>query len=985
MRRRLSMLVLSTSALLCCGGVARAQEFSPDGNWMTIDKLPAEIEAQTPWIRPGKAQQVYLDTKWMRDTLASAPLAGTDLANEPIMLWLPKPDGSFERFRVVESPIMLPDLAAQLPDVKTYMGQGVDDPAATVRFDMTPAGFHAQVLSVNGAYYIDPTTQDNANYYASYYKHEYTRVGDAWRCLVEGEPAVSIEDAGQGGFSTRAVLSVNTVRLAVAATAEFTTYHSLTTDTDAVKETKAQAAITTLINRVNGIYENELQTRLLLVNNTNIIYTNSATDPYTDGSPSQMIGANQTTLTSVIGSANYDVGHVVGRTGGGGVAGLGVVCSSGNKGRGVSTFNPPVGDPFAVDYIAHELGHQFNGQHTFAGCGGGTGPSGWALEPGSASTIMGYAGICGADNLQPNSDPFFHHENIQSMRAYIAALTCDGTVVTTNNPPTITAPGVTYVIPQQTPFALMVTSATDVDGDALTYSWEQSDASTGGAVALSQGDLGTSPIFRARAPVTSPTRYFPALDDVIDGTRDAGEFLPSVARTMSFRATVRDNRVGGGGLAIQPAGSGAETRVTINTASGPFTVTNPTGNPILNAGASFTLTWNVANTAAAPVSAANVDILLSTDGGLTFPTVVLSNTPNDGSQAVTIPAVSSTAARFMVRASNNVFFNVSPTFRISVPGPAAPTNVSVTPLPGCFNQPITLSATVNAGETVDWYRVSCGGTLVGTGTSLVVPTPSVGSYFARTRRISDGVTSSTCSSVVVSLNPNPLAPSSATVDRNNFCSDDAGTIMLSAIGGVGTTVRWFEGVCGSAGIATGSAVSIASPTQTTTYFARWENNCGVSVCASVTVNVSPATLPPTGATASRQGFCSADAGTLTLSAIGGAGSFEWFAGSCGGTPVATGASIEIDTPASTTTYFVRTSSACGASLCQSVTVNVGTGDVDFNNDTIFPDDGDILDFFGVLSGSSCPTCDSVDFNGDTVFPDDADIVEFFNVLAGGTC
>ena len=976
------VLLGSLLALAMFLPTAHAQEMSLDGRWFTVDALPPEVENATPWIRPSKGHQVLLDVESMKRTLAAAPLE--HVGQEPIIVWLPKPDGSFERFRVVESPIMLPDLAAQLPDVKTYAGQGIDDPHASVRFDMTPAGFHAQVLSVNGAYYIDPSTQGNTDYYTSYYKSDYARVlANAWRCLVTDTGEQMQPPAG--GFSPRVTLSLSTLRLAVAATAEFTAFHSLPTDTDAVKRTKAQTAITTLINRVNGIYENELQVRLLLVNNTGIIYTNGATDPYTDSDVSQMFSVNTATINGVVGATNYDVGHVLGRTGAGGVAGLGVVCST-NKGRGVSCFDPPIGDPFAVDYIAHELGHQFSGQHTFAGCNGNAGSSGWRFEPGSGSTVMAYAGICGPDNLQSNSDPFFHHENIQGMRAYIAGLTCDGTLASTNNIPTLTAPGLTYVIPQQTPFALTVTSAADSDGDPLTYSWEQSDsATTVGAVSLSQGDQGTNPIFRPRAPVTSPTRFFPALDDVIDGTRDAGEFFPQFARTLSFRATVRDNRVGGGGVALQPGGAGAETRVTISTAAGPFTVTNPTGNPILNGGSLFSLTWNVANTTTAPVNCANVDILLSTDGGVTFPTVVLANTPNDGAQSITVPNVSTNTARFMVRAVGNVFFNVSPAFRISVPAPPAPTNVSASPNPFCVGQSITLTATVGGGETVDWFRTGCSGTPVGTGTSLTLPTPQGGTYFARTRRLSDNATSATCAAIVVGINTAPTTPTGVAVNRNNFCSDDAGTITLSATGGTGITLRWFAGACETASIGTGSALIIPSPQTTTTYFCRWENPCGNSSCASVTVTVNPAAEPPATISVNRTSFCATDAGTITLSASGGSGSYEWFADACGTTPIGTGSPLVIDSPAVSTTYFVRTTAACGPSSCLSTPVEVGVGSIDFNNNDIFPEDQDLLDFLDVLAGGDCAACDPIDFNGDGVFPDDGDIVDFLAVLAGGNC
>ena len=63
------------------------------------------------------------------------------------------------------------------------------------------------------------------------------------------------------------------------------------------------------------------------------------------------------------------------------------------------------------------------------------------------------------------------------------------------------------------------------------------------------------------------------------------------------------------------------------------------------------------------------------------------------------------------------------------------------------------------------------------------------------------------------------------------------------------------------------------------------------------------------------------------------------------------------------------------------------GDIDFNNDDVYPSDTDIIDFFDVLAGVECPTlrCDTIDFNRNGVFPEDQDVIDFLQVVAGGTC
>ena len=318
----------------------------------------------------------------------------TKVNNSGFILSLPLPDNNFGTFKIVESPIMAEELAAKYPEIKTYLGQGIgNNSSSSVRFDITPAGFHAIIFSNEGTVYIDPYSLGETRYYISYYKKDYlpteeelnfecnlfgadSEFGQHIRQLVEDNPFVMTGP------------ELRTYRLACAATGEYTIFHGGTIPL-------GLAAVVTAVNRVTGVYENEFAVRLqLIANNDLIIYTDPSTDPYTNNNGGTMLGQNQTNIDAVIGSANYHIGHVF-STGGGGVAYLGVVCQNGNKARGVTGLSQPIGDPFYIDYVAHEMGHQYGGNHSFNGnagsCSGGNRNASTAYEPGSGNT---YYGIC---------------------------------------------------------------------------------------------------------------------------------------------------------------------------------------------------------------------------------------------------------------------------------------------------------------------------------------------------------------------------------------------------------------------------------------------------------------------------------------------------------------------------------------------------------------------------------------------------------------
>jgi len=703
--------VIFTGAL--AAGTARAQQPIPngarsvDGLWQTASDA-ALPDAQRRGDLNGQYAVVQLNRAGLDALLALTPLENDPAARTlaAIVITLPLPDGRFSRFRIEESPILAPELAAAFPSIRTYRGIGLDDLTASARLDITERGFHAQIIVAGGTVYVDPYADRDLLNHVSYDKASRNRTR-LLADIVEDSTAEALRTYGQIPITNGSTL--RTYRLALAATQEYTAAAG-------GSKALALARMTTSMNRVNGIYERDLAVRMTVATGTvadptALIFT-AEPDGYTNNNGVTMLTENQSKLDSVIGTGNYDIGHVF-STGGGGVASLSSVCSVSSKARGVTGLPNPVGDDFDVDFVAHEMGHQFGGNHTFNGtssnCGGGNRTASRASEVGSGSTIQAYAGICTPEDLQPHSDDIFTYTSLDEMTAFLTSgggSTCGTPTATGNTPPVVTVAGPVFTVPALTPFTLSG-SATDANGDALTYLWEEHDFGTASSSVLTAStDDGSRPIFRSYTPTTSGSRTFPSLTYILNnanvppqtyacstGTCLTGEALPSTSRTMTFELTVRDNRAGGGGI------STSQTQVMVDNTKGPFAITAPNTAVSWTSGTTQSVTWNVGGTNSL---AANVKISLSTDGGLTFPTVLAANTPNDGTESIAVPNTPTTTARIKVEAIGNIFFDISNTnFTIAMGcsytlGPPTSASYSAEAGGGTF----TVTATTGCGWNV---------------------------------------------------------------------------------------------------------------------------------------------------------------------------------------------------------------------------------------------------------------------------------------------
>jgi hypothetical protein len=614
-----------------------------------------------PRIRAERYLTYQLQTQLLTQKLATAP----QNPEKGILVELPQPDGQFKAFRIWETPISSGSFYEKYPGLRTYTGVQADNLHNTVKLDVGEGRFHAMIFSGSSQYFIDPFSLDPSAPYMVYDRNDMSPDGrEKMRCELESLQPSDPESTSPDALFTNGTIK-RTYRLALACTGE---YAQAATRTATPTKAQVLAAMITSINRVNGIYERELAATMSLIPNTDtLIFLDGSTDPYTNNSGPTMLGQNQTTVTNRIGSLNYDIGHVF-STGGGGIASLGSLCSSSVKAQGVTGSANPVGDPFDVDYVAHEMGHQFGGQHTFnanTGSCSGNGSTGSAYEPGSGSTIMAYAGICGAaDNIQQNSDAYFHARSLDQATTRMSNVaTCGSSIATGNLAPVVAQTPAAYSIPWITPFEL---TAPTVTGTAVTYCWEQHDLGNFGS--SYSNNLTQGPIWRSYFPDPSPTRVFPNLGRLLRNIPGLfGDRLPTIARTMNFRLTTRDIANGTGAFTISNTGIVSVTTVV---APDTFKITNlMSGLDTLFEGKLQEVTWAVSNTTAAPINCPNVDIYFSADSGRTWPYLLAAGVPNDGLDSVLVPMVTTTRGRVKIKASNNVFFVINRALLTVAPAP----------------------------------------------------------------------------------------------------------------------------------------------------------------------------------------------------------------------------------------------------------------------------------------------------------------------------
>ncbi|MBL0014530.1 MAG: fibronectin type III domain-containing protein [Flavobacterium sp.] len=873
-----------------------------------------------------------LDATQLKQELTNAPQRFASNGTSNIVVKFPNASGQMEQFRVQESSNMDPQLAARYPEIKSYIGQGVENPSSTIYFSLSPLGLQTMVIRADqSAEFIEPYTTDLSSY-AVYRKSDKTANLNRFECKVISDNIDAVTISAARPNADDAIL--RTFRLAMSCTGEYTAYFGGT-------KALALAAINNTMTRVNGVFEKDFGVRMSLIANTDlVIYTSASADPYSAASGMSSWNSQlQSTLTSVIGEANYDVGHLFGASGGGGNAGcIGCVCVNGSKGSGITSpaDNIPQGDNFDIDYVAHELGHQFGANHTWTH--GGNEGAGVQMEPGSGSTIMGYAGITSLD-VQPHSDAYFHAVSIQQVTNNIKAKTCQTNTATGNAVPTANA-GLDYTVPKSTPFMLSGT-ATDANGDALTYNWEQMDSQTNATVPSATKTSGVN--FRSYSSSTSPTRYFPRMASVLTGaTTTAGteltvEALPSVARTLNFRMTVRDNRAGG------PANNSDDMIVTVNATAGPFSVTSPNTAVSYAGGSSQTITWAVAGTTANGVNCANVDILISTNGGTTWSTL-LAATPNDGTQAVTIPNTPGTTNRIMVKGNNHIFFDVSNTnFTITAGStdtvaPTAPTLAAS----GTTQTTTNLSwsgATDNVAVT--GYDVYRGATLIAStaSTTYAVTGLVASTSYTFTVRAKDAAGNTSIASNVVSVTtlapaPDTTAPTAPTLAASGTTTTSTNLSWSGATDNVAVTGYdvFRNGVLlGSTTTATTFAVTGLASSTTFAFTVKAKDAAGNSSLASNSVNVTtltPDTTAPSAPTLSASGTTSSGttlswtAATDNVAVTG----YNVYRGTTllGSTTTATTYAVTGLTASTAYTFYVQARDAAGNVSLASNTVSVTT-------------------------------------------------------------
>jgi chitodextrinase len=873
-----------------------------------------------------------LDAKALKSTLASAPKRNFSKTKSNTFISLPNGDGKLENFRVYENSVMDPVLATKYPEIKSYVAIGIDNPSARAYFSNSPLGFKSMTLYADEAAVFIEVISDDLKTYTAYKKSD-KKTTDTFECSTIDQ-AYNTQKTKKTSTVARHAADdgkLRTLRLALACNGEYAAIFGGT-------KSLALAAMNNTITRVNGIFERDFAIQLILIaNNDSLIYTNASTDPFSNTSSLYLDAQNN--LTNVIGEANYDIGHLFAGNRSGGSAGcIGCIGSNGYKGRAYSGAGGGVGfvgDSFDIGIAAHEMGHQLGANHTFTHITENGNPA--QMEPGSGSSIMGYAGST-SKNVQEYDDDYFHAISIQQVTDNIKTKTCPIIISTGNAVPEVNA-GLDYTIPKGTPF-IVTGSATDANADdVLTYDWEQMDlgpANYGVPTATSTA----GPLFRSYIPTISSIRYFPNMTTILTGaTTTSGsmipsEVLPSVTRTLNFRLTVRDNRAGGS------ANNTDDMIVSVDGNSGPFTVDSQNSAASYVAGTTQTMNWTVAGTNANGINCATVDILLSKDGGNTFPITLLSATPNNGTAIVIIPNIPGTTNRIMVKGTNQIFFdvnNVNFTITGSSSDTTAPT-ASILSASGTNTSGTNLSWTVatdNLGVT--GYNVYQNGVLKTTTTATSLALSGLASLTAYSFYIVAKDAAGNLSAASNTVNVTTLAPTDTTAPTNS-------TISVSGTTASGTYLSWTaatdnlgvtgynvyqNGLLKTATIATSLVVSGLTASTAYSFNVKAKDAAGnlsaISNSANTTTLALADTIAPTSATLSTSGTTTSSTNlswTGALDNIGVTGYKVYQNGVLKTTTTANSLAVSGLNAATAYTFYIVATDAAGNLSASSNTANV---------------------------------------------------------------
>ena len=666
--------------------------------WHSLGAQPtSKIVRTRPNLNTEGELYFTADVNAFKQFLANTPAKFSATAGTIVSI--PNLNGEIETYRVWEDSNFEPDLQAQFPEIRSYVGQGIVDPSARLNFSVSPLGVQTMVLRANGSSEFIEAYDKQASTYVLFGANNRNRGKLPFKCGTKDVELANVLSQNDNLANRSSAQSFKTMKLALSCTAEYSNYFGATSSAQVAL---VLAGMNATMTRVNGVMENDLAVHLnIIAGTTSVIYYDPTSDPYYDA----LIGTGNSasnnyistwnaqlmnTLHTTLGDSAFDIGHLFGQSGGGGNAGcIGCICSNdmtvdtdgspqNYKGSGFTSpyDGIPQGDNYDIDYVVHEMGHQLGATHTFTfsgeGNNAGTKCATYQNEPGSGITIMGYAGITNngtvVTDIDAHSIPVYSYINISQIQTALAAVTCPVSVTMTDNIPTANA-GADYTIPKGTAF-MLTGVATDADAsDVLTYAWEESDTSTvtynATTILTNSKTFATKtdgPNFRSFNPVTTPVRYFPQLSKILAGTlaitasntSTEWESVSNVARNLNFTFLVRDNHPGGGQTKTDAA------KITVVTTAGPFTVTSQNTTGITwNGNSTQAITWSVASSSSL-TGGANVDILLSTDGGLTFPTVLAAAVPNNGSYSITVPNnITSTTCRLMIKASANVFLAVN--------------------------------------------------------------------------------------------------------------------------------------------------------------------------------------------------------------------------------------------------------------------------------------------------------------------------------------